>query len=359
MLSEFSKVVAFSRGIRRNPAIKCFWGDKLCSPSGNYGASPCFVGWGNKPNTRQVVCTAAEKAIPYFRLEDGFIHSAGLGTRGSASFSLVIDDLGMYYDATRPSRLEKILAEHDFGADKQVVEKAELAISLIKEFKISKYNTINQAIATDITDSSRKKILVIAQTAGDMSLEYGLGSQFSTSQIVNAAVQENPGADIYLKIHPDVIAGKKKSDLDVKKLPAECRVLARDVNPISLLEKIDKVYTKTSQMGFEALLLGKECVCFGMPFYAGWGLTDDRVECHRRNRKLTVSQVFAGAYILYSRYYNPYLDQETDIIDTIYAIKQNRDTLRSGLSQWKNILQWISLTRRSLLVSTKRIAAAK
>ena len=101
------------------------------------------------------------------------------------------------------------------------------------------------------------------------------------------------------------------------------RVLTRDVNPIALLEKIDKVYTKTSQMGFEALLLGKECVCFGMPFYAGWGLTDDRVECPRRKRKLTVSQVFAGAYILYSRYYNPCIKKETDIIDTIYTIQQN------------------------------------
>jgi capsular polysaccharide export protein len=78
-------------------------------------------------------------------------------------------------------------------------------------------------------------------------------------------------------------------------------------------------------MGFEALLLGKECVCFGMPFYAGWGLTDDRIKCSRRKRKLTVNQLFAGAYILYCRYYNPYLNQESDIIDTLYTIKKYRD----------------------------------
>jgi capsular polysaccharide export protein len=78
-------------------------------------------------------------------------------------------------------------------------------------------------------------------------------------------------------------------------------------------------------MGFEALLLGKECVCFGMPFYAGWGLTDDRIKCSRRKRKLTVNQLFAGAYILYTRYYNPYLDKESDIIDTLYSIKKQRD----------------------------------
>ncbi len=78
-------------------------------------------------------------------------------------------------------------------------------------------------------------------------------------------------------------------------------------------------------MGFEALLLGKECVCFGMPFYGGWGLSDDRVKCQRRNRKLTIEEVFAGAYILYSRYYNPYRLQPSDIIDTIKTIIRYRD----------------------------------
>jgi capsular polysaccharide export protein len=35
-------------------------------------------------------------------------------------------------------------------------------------------------------------------------------------------------------------------------------------------------------MGFEALLLGKAVHCFGMPFYAGWGLTHDSKTCPRR-----------------------------------------------------------------------------
>ena len=325
MLADFSKVVVFSRGMKNHPAINYFYGDRLCYQSRNYGTKPCFIGWGNKPNTIKVERAAAQKGIPYFRLEDGFIRSIDLGVHGGASFSLVIDDLGIYYDATTPSRLEIILAEHDFAGDKKLEEVAEQAIRLIKRFKISKYNATTTLPDADIADNHRQKILVIAQTAGDMSLEYGLGNNFSTSQIIDAALWENPGAEVYLKIHPDVIAGKKKSDLNINQVPEKCRIITRDINPISLLEKIDKVYTKTSQMGFEALLLGKECVCFGMPFYAGWGLTDDRIKCPRRNRKLTVNQVFAGAYILYSRYYNPYLDQESDIIDTLYTIKVHRD----------------------------------
>jgi capsular polysaccharide export protein len=32
----------------------------------------------------------------------------------------------------------------------------------------------------------------------------------------------------------------------------------------------------SSQLGFEAILAGHRPVTFGVPFYAGWGLTDDR-----------------------------------------------------------------------------------
>ena len=53
-------------------------------------------------------------------------------------------------------------------------------------------------------------------------------------------------------------------------------------------------------MGFEALILGCECVVFGMPFYAGWGLTDDRVFCVRSKKKLSLTEVFAASYILYN-----------------------------------------------------------
>jgi capsular polysaccharide export protein len=248
-----------------------------------------------------------------------------LGCKGSPSFSVVIDDLGIYYDATRPSRLETILAEYDFDGDADLRRKAEHAIGLIKNFKISKYNAADEAVPPELSaNPGRKKILIIAQTRGDMSLKYGFGDQFSTNRIIDAATRENPGCDIFLKIHPDVLAGRKQSDLIIDQIPAHCRVVTENTNPLALLERVDKVYTKTSQMGFEALLLGKECVCFGMPFYAGWGLTDDRVACDRRERKLTVHQVFTGAYILYSLYYNPYLRKESDIIDTLYTIKDHR-----------------------------------
>ena len=53
------------------------------------------------------------------------------------------------------------------------------------------------------------------------------------------------------------------------------------------------------QMGFEALMLGKPVFCFGMPFYAGWGITQDDIICPRRTRRRSMLEVFAAAYLIY------------------------------------------------------------
>ena len=310
-----------------------------------------FEGWGRKRTGRFASwChhrTFGGKLTLY---EDGFIRSLGLGVEGSPSFSVVADDIGIYYDATRPSKLENILNTYDFALDAELMMKAREAIALIKKNYISKYNN-----APEVDESFRsrfgmteekvqnEKILVIAQTSEDMSLKYGLAETFSTDEMIQAAVAENPNAAIYLKLHPDVLNGKKKSDIDTEKAKQHCIIIDENVNPISLLKYFSKVYTKTSQMGFEALLLGKECVCFGMPFYAGWGVTDDRITCERRKVERSIEEIFAAGYILYSHYYNPYKKRESDIFDTIETIIKYRDNMEMtpkelfffGFSHWK------------------------
>ena len=276
-------------------------------------------------------------------VEDGFIRSVGLGIDDSPAFSIVEDDIGIYYDAMLPSKLENLLNTYDFSTDTVLMERASEAIELIKKHHVSKYNHAPDMYASYFHED-KYRVLVIAQTMGDASLKYGLAEQFTTDEIIDAAITENPDAIVYLKVHPDVLSGKKKSDIDIKSAKKKCNIIDEDVNPISLLEHFDKVYTKTSQMGFEALLLGKECVCFGMPFYAGWGLTDDRVSCIRRRRVLGVEQVFSAAYILYTKYYNPYAKKDSDIIDTIQTIVRYRNSERKanvkayffGFSIWKH-----------------------
>ena len=43
-----------------------------------------------------------------------------------------------------------------------------------------------------------------------------------------------------------------------------------------LMEGAVAVYTVSSQLGFEAILAGHRPQVFGQPFYAGWGLSEDR-----------------------------------------------------------------------------------
>jgi capsular polysaccharide export protein len=278
-----------------------------------------FVGWGRKKTGR-----FAQKLYNIFGgsltlLEDGFIRSLGLGVDGSLSFSVVKDNVGIYYDATTPSKLENLLNSYDFNADKELMFQAKEAISLIQKYHISKYNSAPD-VKKEYFHQDEKRVLVVAQTAGDASLEYGMLKEFSTDEIIKDALRENPNATLYLKVHPDVLSGKKESDIDVERLDKRVHIIKENLNPIALLKYFDKVYVKTSGMGFEALLVGCSVVCYGMPYYAGWGVTEDRVVSKRRKRVLTVEEIFAGAYILYTHYYNPYKKQKSDIVDTIKSL---------------------------------------
>lgn len=305
-----------------------------------------FIGWGRK-RTGQFACFLSVKFKGKFKLlEDGFIRSVGLGVDGARAFSIVEDDIGIYYDATRPSRLEEILANFEFSDE--ILQEARWCMDFIITHNISKYNNapdITQELIEKYELNKGQNILIIAQTNGDASLIYGLGDRVSSDEMIRAAIDENIGANILLKIHPDALNGKKKSDIDISNLPPQIKIITQDINPISLLKHITKVYTKSSGMGFEALMCGCKCVCFGVPFYAGWGLSDDRVKApSRRNRKLSIEQLFAGAYLLYAKYTDPYKNEKTSLkslLPQINIIKNSKLNMENnkkflfGFSIWK------------------------
>jgi len=301
-----------------------------------------FEGWGLKRSGRFAKWCYEHFGGKLTLKEDGFIRSVGLGVNNSPSFSIVEDDIGIYYDATKPSKLENILNSYDFKSDKELLELAKRAIELIKEKKISKYNQGSLTLPSYIK-KGKKNILIVAQTKNDASLKYGLANNFKPNEMILTAIRENPNANIYLKIHPDVLSGKKESNIDLNYAKKHLKIIKEDINPIVLLEAFDKVYTQTSQMGFEALLLGKEVICFGMPFYAGWGLSCDKLECKRRKRRLSLIELFSGAYVLYPKYFNPYSQKPSNILDTIKTIDRYRDIYAKnngklylfGFSWWK------------------------
>ncbi|MCV3551013.1 capsular polysaccharide biosynthesis protein [Campylobacter sp. CNRCH_2013_0855] len=327
-----------SKKLKEN--VKNFYKISLYHTYKNITKEDVFVGWGRKKSGLKAIELAKKHNVKFLLLEDGFLRSLNLGVENSPSFSIVKDDIGIYYDATAPSKLENILNTYKFSSKE--LEEAKKAIELIKKEKLSKYNN-NLCVSKELFSANEERVLIITQVANDASLKFGLADSFSTQDIINDAIKENPNAKIYIKIHPDVLSGKKQSDFDVQDLPSKCVIIKENYNPIELLSHFKKVYTKTSGMGFEALMVGLECVCYGMPFYAGWGLTQDKLECKRRFKKRKLEEVFYAAYILYSEYFNPYLDKKSDIFDTIHTLAKykkieqaNSNTLYFlGFTLWK------------------------
>ncbi|EAI9736318.1 capsular polysaccharide biosynthesis protein [Campylobacter jejuni] len=302
--------------------VRNFYTISLYKKNSKINKDDLFLGWGRKKSGLKAINLAKKYKAKFILLEDGFIRSLNLGVENSPSFSMVKDDIGIYYDATAPSKLENLLNTYEFKDEE--IKQAKKAIELIKKYKISKYNN-NLDIPDDYFQKDEKRVLIITQTANDASLEFGLAKGFKTVDMIKDAIKENPKSKIYIKIHPDVLSGKKQSDLDINSLPKECILITENFNPIALLEFFDKVYTKTSGMGFEALMQECECICYGMPFYAGWGLTKDKLECKRRMQKRSLEEVFYVAYILYAEYFNPCLNQKSNIFDTIQTLAKYKD----------------------------------
>ena len=328
--------------------------------------------WGCKGRTGKSARVLSQKfGLPLLRLEDGFLRSLDLGVKGAPPYALVVDDTGIYYDSTRPSALENLL-NSDGWQTPELLAEARSAISAILAHNLSKYNHAPDAPAGLIPDRGRPRILILDQTRHDLSVLLGGADDGTFTRMLEAACREHPGADIWVKTHPDVLSGRKQGFFDPHDLPAGVHLLAEDVSPLSLLRQVDEVYCVTSQMGFEALLLGKKVHCFGMPFYAGWGLTHDRQHCPRRTAVRTLEEVFAAAYILYSRYVHPVTGQRCGIMDIIHLLaeQRRRNELNRGFHACLGFRLWKHEQARAFLTSTggtqtfftdegKAVAAAK
>lgn len=267
--------------------------------------SVSVVVWGLKyPRWLKRFCQAIH--VPFIYCEDGFIRSVGLGATGAQPASLIFDARAPYFDAHCESDLERLLSTYDFAGDAVLHERAKRGIELLLTGKISKYNLRGTRDASTLFGrATGKKILVIGQVETDASILLGCDKRWTNNDLVRLARKENPDAQIIYKPHPEVLHGVRKGITDPRDVSGICEILVEDVSPSDALEAADHVYTMTSLMGFEALLRGKLVTCVGMPFYAGWGLTDDRQINERRTRRLRVVDVFAAAYILYPCYFDP------------------------------------------------------
>jgi len=236
-------------------------------------------------------------------VEDGFIRSAGLGADCVPPLSIVVDDLGVHYDRSRPNRLEEMLASGIIPpAD---LDRARRLQDWIVSSGITKYGiSSGKTLAREGGD--RRHLLVIGQVEDDRSVLYGSADVRSNLELLRRVRASNPDAWIIYRPHPDVEAGHRRGAIP----EAVCRTLANSIKaaePISaLIASADEVHVMTSLAGFEALMHGKRVTTHGTPFFAGWGLTQDLAQVpDRRGRALSLDALIAAVLLRYPRYLDP------------------------------------------------------
>lgn len=288
------------------------------------------VGWGDKPSAQRPRRFGARHAVPFLAAEDGFLRSVGSHRIKPPPLSLVLDDEGIYYRAATPSRLERlILAAPAFDAARRAA--AERALARVRSEKLTKYNVLGPPSARE---GGPVRILLVDQVFGDQSIAGGLASAASFAAMVSAALAEAAAAEIAVKVHPDVLAGRATGYLLEHARRHGLALIADAGNPFDLLARVGHVFTVSSQLGFEALVAGVPVRTFGVPFYAGWGLTEDTpteaaatAALGRRGQPRSLLEVFAAAYVAYPRYADPVRCEAIGVEQAIDRLLEWRETL--------------------------------
>ena len=302
--------------------LKDKFDNPLLSNAKYFVKNNCSYVWGllKKDCKLNNILEINNKDAKFLFLEDGFLRSATtyandrVDMKYRVGISFIMDDLTCYYDATRISRMEQVL-NSDFEISEEQKERARKNINRILETKITKYN--HQPIYKPNIGKNKQKILVVDQSYGDLSIEKGLANDKTFEAMIKTAIKDNPNCDIIIKTHPDAKYKKKISYFSNIQEGNGIYKITESINPLSLIEYVDKVYVCSTQLGFEALMAGKEVHTFGVPFYSNWGLTVDHNICSRRQRKRTLEEIFYIAYIMFSLYINPVSKEKMEIEEAI------------------------------------------
>jgi capsular polysaccharide export protein len=286
------------------------------------------MAWGGRIGSKITKAIATARLLPHWRLEDGFLRSVGLGKAGSLPLSIVADDLGLSTDASVASRLERLIIEAD-DADAGLGANVREAIV---HHGLSKYNHLPHDEPI-FAGNGRRRVLLVDQVRGDVSVPRSLGSENSFETMLNDALAS--GAHCIVRTHPDVIAGYRRGYLtEMAAGRPGVTLSAEPISAAAILKVVDEVWTVASQFGFDALLRSVPVRCYAAPFYSGWGLTEDRMSerarrivAARRTATRSIDHLAAAAFVHYPIYRNPETWETTDVFRTIDAIVAGRKLL--------------------------------
>ena len=287
--------------------------------------------WGSAPVPPG---TSADTRI--VRVEDGFLRSVGLGADLTRPLSWVLDDRGIYYDARRPSALEVLLQQSPFDAAERA-RAAALRERIVRE-GLTKYNLAG-AQPWHRPANGRRVVLVPGQVETDAAIAWGTGAIKTNLGLLQAVRAARPDAWLVYKPHPDVVAGLRGAGAGEEQAAAHCDEVVRQGAMHELLAQADELHVMSSLAGFEALLRGKAVTCWGLPFYAGWGLTEDREAIPRRSRRLALDELVAGALLRYPVYCSRITGQRCSAEQALDDLLQWRADQPPGDRWWRRWLR--------------------
>ncbi len=297
-----------------------------------------LAGWGLKGTARR---EAKRRGLPYLALEDGFLSTAGLGGRGDPALSLTADLLGVHYDAAQPCELERDIQSGVAALDDELGQARGL-MALMREASLGKFNAAPDIAEDDPVFTDGPLVVVVDQIRNDKSIAGGGCGPETFAAMLDAAIAENPGCSIIARVHP--VEGRRGRRGHLRDL-AQARgipVFDRDVSWMSLALRARRIYVATSQAGLEGLIAGAAVTCFGLPIYAGWGLTDDRMQCPRRTARPSLETLIAAVYLRYARYLSPLDGTPASATDVarLLAASRRRDAETQGPNHVLGVHRW-------------------
>lgn len=274
--------------------------DRYDRPAEDLLAGDTVALWRSRtPPARVAALETAGTALA--EVEDGFIRSAGLGAECVPPQSIVVDFSGIYFDPRSPSDLERILEEAHFSP--ATLERAERLRERIVALGLSKYDRGRDRLERR---SAVPHLLVPGQVEDDRAVLCSIGPPLTNLQLLRQVRARRPDAHIIYKPHPDVEAGHRKGAIPDRIALQHADEVVRHAPIASWIELVDEVHVNSSLAGFEALLRGRKVCTHGVPFYAGWGLTEDFGPVPtRRTARRSLGELVAATLIAYPRYVDP------------------------------------------------------
>jgi capsular polysaccharide export protein len=313
LLADWRRLIDLNRGLT---AIYGFAGWKRAttepllwdgSHNQRFDRDPQAVSAGEKVATwksrsRPAVLAMLEKrGAILVEVEDGFIRSAGLGADCVPPQSIVVDDLGVHFDARSPSQLEQMM--EDGGFEPALLDRARVLRNSIRTLGISKYDVGSERLERR---STKLHVLVPGQVEDDRAVLSTPGDPIGNLELLHRVRAARPDAHLIYKPHPDVEAGHRKGGIPDSDALAFADEVVRAPSISSWIDLVDEVHVNSSLAGFEALMRDRKVTTYGVPFYAGWGLTEDLGPVpERRTARRNMDELAAAVLIVYPRYVDP------------------------------------------------------